>query len=245
MDHRAALRGLLEGEYPEHVCQFEWGYWPETVARWQSEGMPADQSPWEAAGITCYDRVPANVRFCPPFETEVLRETENTKIIRDHDGITKEVFKDNTAFPHFLKHPVETRADFDAIRPHLEASAPGRYPEDWKECVARLARRNHVLVMGKVEISFFGWHRDLMGLENLLFAYFEQPALIHAISEQHLRVSEGDVRAHPRGSGIRLHLHVGRHELQERPAHLPEDGAGVHAAVLPRVHLLGQGLRRL
>ncbi len=52
--------------------------------------------------------------------------------------------------------------------------------------MARLKQRNHVLVMGKVEISFFGWHRDLMGLENLLIAYFEQPALIHAISEQHL-----------------------------------------------------------
>ncbi len=186
MNHRAALKAMLQGEYPEEVCQFEWGYWPETIARWKIEGMPSDKDPWEAAGITRYDRVPVNVRFCPPFESRVLSETADTQIICDEEGVTKEVSKHGTAFPRFLHHPVETPADFAKIRPHLEASAPGRYPDDWPAAVARLAQRNHVLVMGRIEISFFGWHRDLMGLENLLIAYFEQPALIHAISEQHL-----------------------------------------------------------
>ncbi len=120
MNNRAALKAMLKGEYPEEVCQFEWGYWPETVARWKSEGMPADKDPWEAAGITRYDRVPVNVRFCPPLEAKVLRETEDTQIILDEEGVTKEISKHGTAFPRFLHHPVETPEDFAA-----HSSPPG------------------------------------------------------------------------------------------------------------------------
>ena len=31
-----ALRATLRFERPAHLCHFEWGYWPETLARWRS-----------------------------------------------------------------------------------------------------------------------------------------------------------------------------------------------------------------
>ncbi len=52
MSHRESLKSILDGQRPRTLCQFEWGYWTETVQRWRSEGMPADKEPWEAAGIT-------------------------------------------------------------------------------------------------------------------------------------------------------------------------------------------------
>ena len=72
------------------------------------------------------------------------------------------------------------------IRERLDPDDPGRLPQDWKEQAGRLNNRDAILVMGGIEISFFGWHRDLLGVEKLLRAYYEEPRLIHAISRHHL-----------------------------------------------------------
>lgn len=186
VNNRDSFAQILNGGRPRELCQFEWGYWPETVERWKREGMPADKQPWEAAGITFYHRVPVSVRIFPPFREETLSETAETRVIRDENGIEKEVSRTHTAFPRFLRHPVESLADFLALKPRLDPDDQARFPADWPEQVRRLADRDSILVLGRTEISFFGWHRDLMGVENLLLAYHDQPRLIHAISEHHV-----------------------------------------------------------
>ncbi|MBN1669434.1 MAG: hypothetical protein JXR37_00265 [Kiritimatiellae bacterium] len=185
-DNNAALQALLRFEKPEELCQFEWGYWPESVARWREEGMPGD-TPWDAVGITRYHRAPVAVRIFPPFEEEVLSETATTRVIRDANGIVKEVSKDTTALPRYLRHPVANLHDFEQLRERLDPADSARFPADWEEQARALNDRNSVLVMGGTEISFFGWPRDLMGVENLLLAYYDQPELIHAINAHHLR----------------------------------------------------------
>ena len=186
MSQRSALRAILQGQYPADICQFEWGYWPETLARWRTEGLPVDQEPWEATGITYYHRVPVETRCYPPFAYRVISETRETRVIRDANGVTQEISKTRTALPRFLKHPVESLADFAQLKPRLDPDTPGRFPDDWPAAARALAGRDSILVMGGCEISFFGWHRDLLGVENLLMAYYDQPALIQAISEHHL-----------------------------------------------------------
>jgi hypothetical protein len=184
--HNDWLAETLAFGRPEQICQFEWGYWPETVARWRAEGMP-DVNPWVAAGITRYRRVPVEVRFCPPFTPEVLGETATTRIVRNAMGVIQEVPRDGaTRLPHFLAHPVRTLADFEVIKERLDPDTPTRFPPDWPAQAAALPQRNDILVMGGTEISFFGWHRDLMGVENLLLGYYDNPELIHAISRHHL-----------------------------------------------------------
>jgi hypothetical protein len=186
VNNRESLKAILEGRRPRELCQFEWGYWPETIQRWRREGMPARKEPWEAAGITFYHRVPVQTRFLPEFEPAVLEESGETQIIRDANGIVQEVMKGRTAFPRFLKHPVSSMADFEALKSRLDPQTPGRFPPDWPGAAHALENRDSILVMGGTEISFFGWPRDLMGVENLLLAFHDQPRLIHAINEHQL-----------------------------------------------------------
>ncbi|MBI2438609.1 MAG: hypothetical protein HYV36_07350 [Lentisphaerae bacterium] len=185
MNVSASIQALLRFEKPDELCQFEWGYWPETLARWQREGLRGD-APWAETGITCYDRVPVAARIWPPFEEKILLETADTRIVQDAEGVIKEISRQATAFPRYIRHPVSDRRDFERLKERLDPRTPSRFPTDWPAAAERLKRRNHVLVMGGIEISFFGWHRDLMGLENLLLAYYDQPDLVHAISRHHL-----------------------------------------------------------
>jgi uroporphyrinogen decarboxylase-like protein len=206
MDYNESLRRTLHFERPERICQFEWGYWPETLDRWRREGMVGD-NPWDDLPITYYHRAPVETRIFPPFESELLSETPTTRIIRDGWGITREESKVSTALPRFLKHPVENLADFERIRERLDPTDERRFPSDWEEQARELRGRNSILVLGACEISFFGWHRDLMGVQNLLLAYYDQPELIHAISRYHLdflRTLYGKILEHVEGDFVFL-----------------------------------------
>ncbi|MGQ9628828.1 MAG: uroporphyrinogen decarboxylase family protein [bacterium] len=183
---REALRATLNFERSDGVCHFEWGYWPETLRRWREEGMPEGVAPWEAVGITFYHRVPVKVRFCPEFEDKVIEDRGDYIIRQNENGIILREFKDRTSMPEFIEYPVKNLRDFEALKERLDPRTPERFPEDWEDIARSLNARDSILVLGQVEISFFGWHRDLMGVERLLVSFYDQPELIHAISRHHV-----------------------------------------------------------
>lgn len=181
-----SLRQTLQFDRPGAICQFEWGYWRETLQRWRSEGMPPAE-PWDATGITFYQRVPVHTRIFPAFETAILSQTGDTQTVRGADGVISEVPGNGaTRLPRYIRHPVTNLHDLEDLKQRLDPHDPRRFPADWRQQVQKTRHRNHVLVMGGTEISFFGWARDLVGVENLLLAFYDQPELIHAINRHQL-----------------------------------------------------------
>jgi len=186
MSFKESFHALMNFEKPDLLLQFEWGYWNETIERWRKEGLPPDNQPWEALGITTYERTPVKDRFDPDFERKILEEDEENQIIQDENGIIQKISKKKTNFPQFLKHPVQNKDDFEKIKERLNPYSKGRYPSNWKEKIKELESRDTILVLGQCDISFFGWPRELLGMENLLIAFYDQPELIKAINEYHL-----------------------------------------------------------
>lgn len=186
MTFKESFHALMNFEKPDLLVQFEWGYWDETIERWQKEGLPPEKQPWEHLNITTYERVPVKRRFDPDFERKVLEEDGENQIIQDENGIIQKISRKRTVFPQFLKHPVQNREDFEKIKERLNPHSKGRYPSDWKERIEDLQKRDTILVLGQCDISFFGWPRELMGLKNLLMSFYDQPELIKAINDYHL-----------------------------------------------------------
>ncbi len=170
---------MMSFEKPDELCQFEWGYWPETVDRWRNEGLPQGVEPWDDCGITHYFRPPIEIYMYPPFQAQVLEEDERTRVVRTEMGIIQRESKESLRLPQFIKHPVANRDDFEALKERLDPTTPGRYPDNWDEWAAGAKDSPHLLCLGRRENGFFGWLRELMGLEGLLFAYMEQPDFIH------------------------------------------------------------------
>jgi uroporphyrinogen decarboxylase len=181
----------MDLQRPELLCQFEPGYWPETIARWHTEGLPDGVEPWDDCGIAHYFRPPIEVYMYPPFERLVIEEDETSQVVRTEMGILCRESKVGLRLPQFLKHPVANRDDFEAIKERLNPKTPGRYPADWDEWAAKAPGLTHILCLGRRENGFFGWLRELMGLEGLLFAYIEQPDLVHAICRYHVTYLQG------------------------------------------------------
>jgi uroporphyrinogen decarboxylase len=198
MSFREAFRAIMNFERADFLPQFEWGYWPATIERWRREGLPEGVQPWERFGLTWYEHAPVNMGLLPHFEAELLRDEGDTYVQRQWDGVIVRRRKDDLSMPQWLDFPVKTRKDWDAIVERLDPLAPGRYPADWPQRVAAWQTRDHLLTPGCCQVSFFGWLRALMGVENLLLAYHDDPDLIHAMNRHHLdflrTVMEGELQ---------------------------------------------------
>lgn len=191
MTQRESFHAMMAGERPDTLCQFEWGYWPETVDRWRQEGLPEGVEPWDDCGIITYLRPEIERLLWPAFEVIVLDEDEDTLVLRNEMGVVCRESKRHSRLPQFLKFPVATREDFEALKERLNPNTPGRYPENWNAWVAEAKASPHLICVGRRENGFFGWLRELMGLEGLLFAYVDQPDLVHEICRYHVTFLQG------------------------------------------------------
>jgi len=73
------------------------------------------------------------------------------------------------------------RSTVPKYKKHLNPTDPARYPADWEERKSIWKDRDYPL-----RIHTHGWYgflRELMGVEELSFAFFDQPGLIEEISE--------------------------------------------------------------
>ncbi len=164
------------------------GGWAETGERWRREGW--DGRPLhEIFGTDLVMGVGVYYGPVPRFEYQLVEEDETHRVYINHEGILMREFKQysgNSSMPQFLKFPVETEADFDAFcHERLGAMFEERMPADWETRVANWKNRQHPLMCFADRWGgFFGPLRNLMGLENLCMAFYDQPRLVERMMEQ-------------------------------------------------------------
>lgn len=159
-----------------------------TILRWQKEGAENLKNEGDFYLQSGFD-LPAPVMigahlhpgFFPEFEEKVLKDDGKHKIIQTQAGIIQEVHSDGAmSIPHFLKFPVENPDDLQKIIPRLNPKDIERV-DRWKWAFDLAKGANWPLFL--YVPGCFGFHRHLMGFENLMVAYVEQPELIHQMSQ--------------------------------------------------------------
>jgi len=164
------------------------GGWAETGARWRSEGW--DGSPLDRLFATDgVGGVGAYYGPIPRFEYQVIEEDDEHRIFVNHEGILMMEFKaysGNSSMPQFLRFPVETPDDFEQFAAErLQTMFENRVPQNWSEHVERWKTREYPLMLFADRWGgFFGPLRNLMGLENLCLAFYDQPRLVERMMEQ-------------------------------------------------------------
>lgn len=154
------------------------GYWPETLERWHTEGMPDDVDPRSYFGLDHYERLPIATEVYPPFKAETLHEDDREIVYRDGEGVIMRKLKHGPrSMPQFLRFPIESRADWeDFKRRHLNPDSPGRFPRNFAYLVRCLPLRD--FPVGVHAGSLFGRPRNWMGLENIAYALYDDPGLV-------------------------------------------------------------------
>lgn len=174
---------------------------------WHGEGLT------ERFGLDDLLRVDPWYGPVPEFAYEVIEEDERTKLYINHEGILMREFKEHTdtSMPQFVKFPVETPEDFEKLAVERLALKPEhRFPEVWRQQIAAgrlhgVAGRANIEAIGGEEAAapdskpaeelprkcwadrwggFFGSLRNMMGLQNLCLAFYDQPKLVERMMEE-------------------------------------------------------------
>lgn len=198
MTHLERFTHVMEYQPVDRVPNWEVGVWPQTVERWEHEGLDRRLLHWdwftgeEYFGLDPREYIPVNLGMLPPFPTEVLARTDRYEIVRNGNGIVTKALIEGTVnggrmcMDQYLSFPVETLADFEALKNRYIAGQAARYEPGWRDFrVAGWKNRQHVLVLGRncSTLGFYWRGREWMGTENLSYAWYDDPPLCDAMME--------------------------------------------------------------
>ena len=157
MNHVERFRAVMNFEPVDRLPRWEWAmWWDETIRRWHGEGLPAKFKFSQVFDIAQHFGL-------DPYQQYWFSTTDPTI----------------EATQHHVEGIVSNMGDYLRIRPQLfpchDAAIKGM--TGWAE----RQRRGEAVVWCTVE-GFFWFPRTLMGFEKLMFAFADQPELLHQIN---------------------------------------------------------------
>lgn len=199
MTPRQRFLATLDFQPVDRLPLMDFSYWDETIDAWREQGLPGNViTPRQVEDYFSLDRgYEYNVfhpdvnpriftQFYPPFERKVLKDEGDKVLVRDEEGVILREMKRMRSIPQYIRFPVETMEDYEALRWRLDGTDPKRYPDDWDQQVKQILTSGEPIGIGMA--GFFQWPRELMGLENLALAYYDQPELVEIINRDRVQL---------------------------------------------------------
>jgi uroporphyrinogen decarboxylase len=173
-------------ESVDHPPLWEWQPWPSALRRWQREALGEGNQPPQY--IECENKVSCEVDLwmLPRYQEEILGGDDWYVIQRTDRGVIVRVptSPDEMTMPEHIEYPVKSRADWESLKRCFSSADPTRFPDDWTARCARWRKEGPVLVFqGPRSPSLFGFVRELLGPERTLYAFHDEPNMIHDMME--------------------------------------------------------------
>lgn len=155
MNHVERFRAVMNFQPVDRLPRWEWAmWWDQTIERWRGEGLPDQyQSVFD---ISQYFGLDPYMQFWFSTTDPTIEATQ-----------------------HHVEGIVANMDDYLAVRPRLypghDTAIEGMRP--W----ADKQKQGNVVVWITLE-GFFWFPRTLMGFEKLMYAFYDQPELIHRIN---------------------------------------------------------------
>ena len=197
---------------PGDLLPFD-SFWPETLEEWVKQGAPKEiigprflydyfqfdhghsltqvksgigaamayQPSGLGYGITRWQRTP----LVPSYEPRIILEDERTVTFTNGDSQTLRVFKDNlTRMPIYLDWPVKDRVTWNELKKRLDPNTPARWPSDWNAYVQEINKLGEDIPISLEVGGFYGYLREWIGSERILYMFYDDPGLIEDMMEQ-------------------------------------------------------------
>ncbi len=187
--------------------------WQETHDLWRTQGWDGRPLE-DVFGLDRLVRVDPYYGPAPEFTYEGIEADERTITGINYVGILMREFREHrdASMPQFIKFPVENAADFEKLRrERLGLNLADRFPATWHARIKAGGVRGRVsedLLDSDVKAAhgaeadgavadeaprqcwadrwggFFGSMRNMMGVENLCRAFYDQPKLVEQMMEE-------------------------------------------------------------
>ena len=168
------------------------GPWPDTVARWRREGLPADIEDIHAyLGVKSLRviNVTGIAGLHPTFESRVVKEDKEFEVSIDGYGRTVRQFKDHTSMPEWIEFPVKSPEDLRrVINEHFDIEHLNqRYPPEWEQRFQAALHNPNAVIMH--DAGCYYWTlRSLAGVEYASYLLYDAPELVDELFERYCTV---------------------------------------------------------
>lgn len=180
MDHKERFLRTFQFREVDRVPDYEFGYWTETMDRWHREGLPLEKKTNRdielylgLEGWDCGEWLPIRSGLWPTLPERIIEEKGNRAILDDGMGGIYIRPTDTSSVPHYLRHPLKNREDWEKLKPFFNPDVPGRFPLNWDEVAESYKERDYPL--GISVGSLYGWLRNWMGVKNVSIAFYKDP----------------------------------------------------------------------
>ncbi|MCC6416288.1 MAG: hypothetical protein IT582_10305 [Opitutaceae bacterium] len=198
MTPRERFHACMNYQPVDRVPNHEVGTWVQTKLRWRDEGLLVEDLNWdwfvgeERWDLDPREYVDVRLDMIPPYEEKVLSREGDTEIIQHANGVISKALVTGAAegmrmsMDEYLSFPVTSQADFQELKKRYRAESPSRQPAYWREFrLPGWQNRQHPLVLGQnCQLLGYYWRaREWLGTENVSYAWYDEPALMHDMME--------------------------------------------------------------
>ena len=192
MTTRERFLATMRYQPVDHVPDYEFGFWDDTFKRWHQQGLPEEiNSNSNCDPFFGFERksgVPGVGGLLPGFESKVLEEHADHRIIQDGDGVKKIVYTDGAdTIPRYLEFPIKDRASWEEFKYRLDINDPRRQRDDWEEIGRRTRESEDPVQIGCG--SLFGQLRNWIGFEGIALMCYDDPELLEEMIEHRCQMA--------------------------------------------------------
>ncbi len=138
-------------------------------------------------GTTVHVTTKTGAPLIPGYEPRVISEDERTFTLRNGGGQTVKYLKDNPhGMPMYLDWPVKDRATWNEHKKRLDPNTPERWPSDWNAYVQEMNKLGEETPIRLDVGGFYGYLREWIGMERILYMFYDDPNLIEDMMDQML-----------------------------------------------------------
>ncbi len=186
------------------IYRNEFGYF--TLERWKREKYIDDSTNliqlfgFDNGGVLSLGQLGwCEAALCPYFDEEVLEKRGEYELIRDYAGRNVLFFKGRRSgfMPTYEKHPVY---DFESWENNIKWRMNPDSPERFADLEQRMNNAKKLseegYIMQQNLIGGYMYLRSLIGPEDLLYFFYDNPKLIHACMERWFELSDKVISEH-------------------------------------------------
>ncbi|MEN6545817.1 MAG: uroporphyrinogen decarboxylase family protein [Armatimonadia bacterium] len=135
-------------------------------------------------GYRGWRTTPVNMDPSQLDPVQVIEETSERLVQRRGDGTVEMIQKIGDYNRHDVDWPIKTMADWREYKAkHLQADDPSRFPANWPDLVREYQSRDYPLQL--THRGVYGFARNRMGDENMAYAFYDQPELMHDLMDSY------------------------------------------------------------
>lgn len=182
------MRDFYEHKPNAPIYQLEFGYY--SLERWKKEGWITNDTNlgelfgFDSRAICSLGQLGwCEAPFLPVYKEEVLESTDEYELERDYAGRIVKYFKGRRSgfMPTYVDHPVKDIATWENdVKWRLNPDTLERYNNLEERMKNAISDAEQGMIICQNLVGGYMYLRSLIGPEDLLYQFYDNPELIHA-----------------------------------------------------------------